>query len=173
MIFLISLSGRNRWVALTRFDNGFVREKFTHDGISPFPPAVSARQSGYAALLCCVTGQYTCRSRAATDAESNSAGFLPASAPANRDRVGKGGVAEQDGLTADGKWVFLVRLRRGKLDKLLVHQIVKGNLPFPLPFKLQNLVQGGTADNSLAKGVVPALDIFLIGYLVGHGNSPF
>ncbi|WP_442908561.1 hypothetical protein, partial [Intestinimonas butyriciproducens] len=39
--------------------------------------------------------------------------------------------------------------------------------------KLQNLVQGGTADNSLAKGVVPALDIFLIGYLVGHGNSPF
>ena len=86
---------------------------------------------------------------------------------------GKGGVAEQDGLTADGKWVFLVRLRRGKLDKLLVHQIVKGNLPFPLPFKLQNLVQGGTADNSLAKGVVPALDIFLIGYLVGHGNSPF
>ena len=91
----------------------------------------------------------------------------------NRDRVGKGGVAEQDGLTADGKWVFLVRLRRGKLDKLLVHQIVKGNLPFPLPFKLQNLVQGGTADNSLAKGVVPALDIFLIGYLVGHGNSPF
>ena len=30
-----------------------------------------------------------------------------------------------------------------------------------------------TADNSLAKGVVPALDIFLIGYLVGHGNSPF
>ena len=38
---------------------------------------------------------------------------------------------------------------------------------------LQNLVQGGTADNSLAKGVVPALDIFLIGYLVGHGNSPF
>ena len=88
-------------------------------------------------------------------------------------KTGKGGVAEQDGLTADGKWVFLVRLRRGKLDKLLVHQIVKGNLPFPLPFKLQNLVQGGTADNSLAKGVVPALDIFLIGYLVGHGNSPF
>ena len=52
-------------------------------------------------------------------------------------------------------------------------EILKGNLPFPLPFKLQNLVQGGTADNSLAKGVVPALDIFLIGYLVGHGNSPF
>ena len=92
--------------------------------------------------------------------------FFPRLLRQNRDRVGKGGVAEQDGLTADGKWVFLVRLRRGKLDKLLVHQIVKGNLPFPLPFKLQNLVQGGTADNSLAKGVVPALDIFLIGYLV-------
>lgn len=90
--------------------------------------------------------------------------FFPRLLRQNRDRVGKGGVAEQDGLTADGKWVFLVRLRRGKLDKLLVHQIVKGNLPFPLPFKLQNLVQGGTADNSLAKGVVPALDIFLIGW---------
>ena len=89
------------------------------------------------------------------------------------ERGGKSGVTEQDGLAADGKGVFLVRLRPGKLDKLLVHQIVKGNLPFPLPFKLQNLVQGGTADNSLAKGVVPALDIFLIGYLVGHGNSPF
>ena len=89
------------------------------------------------------------------------------------ERGGKSGVTEQDGLAADGKRIFLVRLRPGKLDKLLVHQIVKGNLPFPLPFKLQNLVQGGTADNSLAKGVVPALDIFLIGYLVGHGNSPF
>ena len=54
-----------------------------------------------------------------------------------------------------------------------LRETVKGNLPFPLPFKLQNLVQGGTADNSLAKGVVPALDIFLIGYPVGHGNSPF
>ena len=29
-------------------------------------------------------------------------------------------VAEQDGLTADGKWVFLVRLRRGKLDMMPV-----------------------------------------------------
>ena len=34
-------------------------------------------------------------------------------------------------------------------------------------------ITGGTADNSLAKGVVPALDKFLKGYLVGHGNSPF
>ena len=76
-------------------------------------------------------------------------------------------VSNKQGLYFYGKVI-----RRGKLDKLLVHQIVKGNLPFPLPFKLQNLVQGGTADNSLAKGVVPALDIFLIGYLVGHGNSP-
>lgn len=161
------------WVALTGFEDCFIGEKSTHTGSPPFLRVAAARQAGYAAPLCCVTGQYTRRSRAAAGAESNSAGFLPASAPANRDRVGKGGVAEQDGLTADGKWVFLVRLRRGKLDKLLVHQIVKGNLPFPLPFKLQNLVQGGTADNSLAKGVVPALDIFLIGYLVGHGNSPF
>ena len=90
---------------------------------------------------------------------------------------GKGGgklrMIQNGGLAAGGKKIFFKLLRLGKLDKLLVHQIVKGNLPFPLPFKLQNLVQGGTADNSLAKGVVPALDIFLIGYLVGHGNSPF
>ena len=90
----------------------------------------------------------------------------------DRKRGSKGGVAEQDGLTADGKRVFLVRLRRGKLDKLLVYQIVEGDLPFPFPFKLQNLVKGSIANDALAKGVVPALDIFLIGYLVGHGNSP-
>lgn len=100
-----------------------------------------------------MTGQYTRRSRAAAGAESNSAGFLPASAPANRDRVGKGGVAEQDGLTADGKWVFLVRLRRGKLDKLLVHQIVKGNLPFPLPFKLQILSKAAQRITVLQKAL--------------------
>ncbi|MBQ3861562.1 MAG: hypothetical protein II779_13605, partial [Clostridia bacterium] len=33
--------------------------------------------------------------------------FFPRLLRQNRDRVGKGGVAEQDGLTADGKWVFL------------------------------------------------------------------
>ena len=82
------------------------------------------------------------------------------------ERGGKSGVTEQDGLAADGKRVFLVRLRRGKLDKLLVYQIVEGDLPFPFPFKLQNLVKGSIANDALAKGVVPALDIFLIGYLV-------
>lgn len=41
-------------------------------------------EDGLTAPLCCVTGQYTRRSRAAAGAESNSAGFLPASAPAKQ-----------------------------------------------------------------------------------------
>ena len=89
------------------------------------------------------------------------------------ERGGKSGVTEQDGLAADGKGVFLVRLRPGKLDKLLVHQIVKGNLPLPFPAKLQNLIAGSIADYCLTKGVVLALDVLLIGFKVGHGNSPF
>ena len=88
------------------------------------------------------------------------------------ERGGKSGVTEQDGLAADGKGVFLVRLRPGKLDKLLVHQIVKGNLPLPFPAKLQNLIAGSIADYCLTKGVVLALDVLLIGFKVGHGNSP-
>ena len=49
----------------------------------------------------------------------------------SRECSGKGDVAEQDGLAADDKGVFFVRLRLGKLDKLLICQIVKGNFPFP------------------------------------------
>ena len=48
----------------------------------------------------------------------------------SRECSGKGDVAEQDGLAADDKGVFFVRLRLGKLDKLLICQIVKGNFPF-------------------------------------------
>ena len=51
----------------------------------------------------------------------------------SRECSSKGGVAEQDGLTAGGKGVFLVRLRLGKLNKLLIRQIIKGDLPFPFP----------------------------------------
>ena len=68
-------------VALMCFDHCFIGKKFTHAGLPPFPRAAAARQAGYAALLCCVTGQYTRRSRATADAKSNSAGFLPVSAP--------------------------------------------------------------------------------------------
>ena len=89
---------------------------------------------------------------------------------------GKGGgefrMVQNGGLAAGGKKIFFKLLRLGKVDKLLVYQIVEGDLPFPFPFKLQNLVKGSIANDALAKGVVPALDIFLIGYLVGHGNSP-
>ena len=72
------------WVALTGFEDCFIGEKSTHTGSPPFLRVAAARQAGYAAPLCCVTGQYTRRSRAAAGAESNSAGFLPASAPAKQ-----------------------------------------------------------------------------------------
>ena len=101
------------------------------------------------------------------------AGFLPASAPAGqkarrqgrRCRAGRSDRRRERGIPRPAP-----ARQTGQTSRSSDSQ---GKLPFPLPFKLQNLVQGGTADNSLAKGVVPALDIFLIGYLVGHGNSPF
>ena len=45
-------------------------------------------------------------------------------------------------------------------------------MPLPFPAKLQNLIAGSIADYCLTKGVVPALDVLLIGFKVGHGNSP-
>ena len=71
-------------VALMCFYYRVIGEKSTHTGSPPFLRVAAARQAGYAAPLCCVTGQYTRRSRAAAGAESNSAGFLPASAPAKQ-----------------------------------------------------------------------------------------
>ena len=90
----------------------------------------------------------------------------------NRKRGSKGGVAEQDGLTADGKGVFLVRLRRGKLDKLLIRQIVKGNFPFPPPAQFQDYIYGGVTNDNLAKGVKSVLDMHFVGFIFGYGNSP-
>ena len=76
-------------------------------------------------------------------------------------------------MAADGKGGFLVRLRLGKLDKLHICQIVKGNFPFlflPQPYDFSD---GGIPNNCFTKGVVPAPDILLIGFNLGHGNSPF
>ena len=75
-------------------------------------------------------------------------------------------------MAADGKGGFLVRLRLGKLDKLLICQIVKGNFPFlflPQPYDFPD---GGIPNNCFTKGVVPAPDILLIGFNLGHVNSP-
>ena len=85
---------------------------------------------------------------------------------------GKFRMVQNGGLAACSKKIFFKLLRLGKLDKLLVHQIVKGNLPLPFPAKLQNLIAGSIADYCLTKGVVLALDVLLIGFKVGHGNSP-
>ena len=50
---------------------------------------------------------------------------------------GKGGgkfrMVQNGGLAAGGKKIFFKLLWLGKLDKLLIHQIVKGNFPFPPP----------------------------------------
>ncbi len=76
--------------------------------------------------------------------ESNSAKFLPASAPAKGQGRRQGRHVQNGGLAAGGKKVFFKLLRLGKLDKLLIHQIVKGNLPFPPPAQLQNFIYGGS-----------------------------
>ena len=70
---------------------------------------------------------------------------------------GKGGgkfrMVQNGGLAAGGKKIFFKLLRLGKLDKLLIHQIVKGNFPFPPPAQLQNYIYGGVTNDNLAKGV--------------------
>ena len=43
---------------------------------------------------------------------------------------------QNGGLPAGSKKIFFKLLRLGKLDKLLIHQIVKGNFPFPPPTQL-------------------------------------
>ena len=75
-------------------------------------------------------------------------------------------------MAADGKGGFLVRLRLGKLEKLHICQIVKGNFPFlflPQPYDFPD---GGIPNNGFTKGVVLAPDILLIGFNLGHVNSP-
>ena len=56
-------------------------------------------------------------------------------------QTGKGGgkfrMVQNGGLVAGGKKIFFKLLRLGKLDKLLIHQIVKGNFPFPPPAQYQ------------------------------------
>ena len=99
--------------------------------------------------------------------------FFPRLLRQNRDRVGKGGVAEQDGLAAGGKKIFFKLLRLGKLDKLFTHQIIKGNFPFPPPAQLQDFIYGCVTNDYLAKGIECVLDMHLVGFIFGHGNSPF
>lgn len=86
---------------------------------------------------------------------------------------GKVAVFQYGGLSAGGKEIFFVRLQPGKLGKLLLCQIVKGN--FPLPFLLQpyDFPYRSTPNDSSTKGVMPASNILLIGFNLGHGNSPF
>ena len=67
---------------------------------------------------------------------------------------------------------FLRLLWLGKLDKLLIHQIVKGNFPFPPPAQLQNFIYGGVTNDNLAKGVKGVLDMHFVGFIFGHGNPP-
>ena len=56
------------------------------------------------------------------------------------EKEGKGGgkfrMVQNGGLAAGGKKIFFKLLRLGKLDKLLIHQIVKRNFPFPPPAQL-------------------------------------
>ena len=86
--------------------------------------------------------------------------------------VGKFRMVQNGGLAADGKKVFFKLFRLGKLDKLLIHQIVKGNFPFPPPAQLQNYIYGGVTNDNLAKGVKGVLDMHFVGFIFGPGNSP-
>ena len=89
---------------------------------------------------------------------------------------GKGGgkfrMVQNSGLAAGGKKIFFKLLRLGKLDKLFTHQIIKGNFPFPPPAQLQDFIYGCVTNDYLAKGIECVLDMHLVGFIFGHGNSP-
>ena len=89
---------------------------------------------------------------------------------------GKGGgkfrMVQNGGLAAGGKKIFFKLLRFGKLDKLLIHQIVKGNFPFPPSAQIQNFIYGCVTNDNLAKGIKCILDMHFVGFIFGHGNSP-
>ncbi len=75
---------------------------------------------------------------------------------------GKFRMVQNGGLAAGGKKVFFKQLRLGKLDKPFIHQIVKGNFPFPPPAQLQNLVYGCVTNDNLAIGIMRVPDMLLI-----------
>ena len=78
---------------------------------------------------------------------------------------GKGGgklrMIQNGGLAAGGKKMFFKLFRLGKLDKPLIHQIVKGNFPFPPPAQIQNFIYGSVTNDNLAKGIECVLDMHL------------
>ena len=90
---------------------------------------------------------------------------------------GKGGgkfrMVQNGGLAAGGKKIFFKLLRLGKLDKLLIHQIVKGNFPFPPPAQLQNYIYGGVTNDNLAKGALDCLSAKAGGAVNGGAYAPF
>ena len=75
---------------------------------------------------------------------------------------GKLRMIQNGGLAAGVKKIFFNLLRLGKLDKLLIHQIVKRNFPFPPPAQLQNYIYGGVTNDNLAKGVKGVLDCICV-----------
>ena len=91
-------------------------------------------------------------------------------------QTSKGGgkflMVQNGGLAAGGKKIFLKLFWLGKLDKLLIHQIVKGNFPFPPPAQIQNFIYGCVTNDNLAKGIKGLLDMNFIGFIFGHRNSP-
>ena len=85
---------------------------------------------------------------------------------------GKFRMVQNGGLAAGGKKIFFKLLRLGKLDKLFIHQVVKGNFPFPPPAQLQNFIYCCVMNDNLAKGIECVLDMHFVGFIFGHGNSP-
>ncbi len=90
---------------------------------------------------------------------------------------GKGGgklrMIQNGGLAAGGKKIFFKLLRLGKLDKLFTHQIIQGKLPVPTSGAASRFLSMGCVTNDyLAKGIECVLDMHLVGFIFGHGNSP-
>ena len=73
---------------------------------------------------------------------------------------GKFRMVQNGSLAAGGKKIFFKLLRPGKLDKLLIHQIVKGNFPFPPPAQIQDFIYGCVTNDDLTKRRLCAYSVF-------------
>ncbi len=75
--------------------------------------------------------------------------------------------AENDGIAAKGKYVFLVRLRdleifisRAERIVFFVCEVFKGYFSFVFPAPCPRCVNGCVSDNDFAKGMESVLDMF-------------
>lgn len=143
---------------------GVIGEKsITHGTAPPFPLSTASRQAEYVVRLYCASVRFFLRFPFASSARSNTKRLPPASVPA------AGQVPRQEGSYL--KVPFAPD--RERISFAIVRgQIFKGDFPFPPCRQHTGRVKGRMANNNPAIGIMSIADMFLIGFVFSHGNSP-